>query len=241
MSEQEFPKLTRPPLREALVDVQLREELPATVLSKFQAPKGFPVTRPLIQSQLQFKIEADNPMKPEVISESLLGHRYEREDNSEIVQFRKNGMTYSILKGYPGWKALSDSAKEMWQGFLSTVGPVNVRRLAVRYINAINIPAGSDYDEFLTTGPRVPKSAPPIVASFMQRVVIPFEKEAATAIFTQALEPPNTAAILDIDVFTECTIDGSSADIWSRLLSLRGIADKIFFTSLTEKVLNSYK
>lgn len=241
LSEQEFPKLTRPPLREALIDIQLREELPATILSRFQAPKSFPIVRPLIQSQLQLKVEADRPMKPEVISEGLLGQRYEREDGSEIVQFRKNGMTYSILKNYPGWGVLSASAKEMWQGFLSLVGPVNVRRLAVRYINAIDIPAGSDYDEYLTTGPRVPKSAPPIVASFMQRVVIPFEKEAATAIFTQALEPPNTAAILDIDVFTERSIDGASADIWSSLLSLRGIADKIFFTSLTENVLDSYK
>ena len=241
MSEQEFPKLTRPPLREALIDIQLSPELPATVLPKFQPPKGFPVVRPLIQSQLQFKIEADKPVKPEVISEGLLGQRYEREDNSEIVQFRRNGMTYSILKNYPGWNVLSDSAREMWQSFLSTVGPVSVRRLAVRYINAIDIPAGSDYDEYLTTGPQVPKSAPPVVNSFMQRVVIPFEKEAAIAIFTQALEPPNTAAILDIDVFTDCSIDGSSPDIWSKLLSLRGTADKIFFASLTEKVLNSYR
>jgi uncharacterized protein (TIGR04255 family) len=242
LSEQEFPKLTRPPLREALIDIQLRQELPATVLSKFQPPKGFPVTRPLIQSQFQLKVEADKPMKPEVISEGMLGQRYEREDSSEIIQFRRNGMTYSILKNYPGWKVFSDAAKEMWQGFLSTTGSVNVGRLAVRYINAINIPPGSDYDEYLTTGPRVPKSVHPVVASFMQRVVIPFEKETSTAIFTQALEAPNTAvAVLDIDVFTECSIDGASPDIWSRLLSLRGIADKIFFASLTEKVLDSYR
>lgn len=195
-----------------------------------------------MQSQFQLKMEGGKPMKPEVISEGMLGQRYERADSSEIIQFRRNGMTYSILKNYPGWEAFSDAAKETWQGFLSPTGPVKVGRLAVRYINAISIPPGSDYDEYLATGPRVPKSVPPVVASFMQRVVIPFEKETSTAIFTQALEAPNTAAaVLDIDVFTECSMDGSSPDIWSKLLSLRGIADKIFFASLTEKVLNSYR
>jgi uncharacterized protein (TIGR04255 family) len=157
-----------------------------------------------------------------------------------VIQLRRNGLTYSILKNYAGWDVLREASRAAWRDFLVASGPVNVSRLAVRYINAINIPLGADYDEYLTTGPKVPKSVPPIVTSFMQRVLVPFEEDSATAIITQALELP-APIVLDIDIFTECSLEGGSADIWLKLDRLRNIADRIFFSSLTEKVIESYR
>ncbi len=240
MSETEFPKLTHPPLSEALVDIRLREELPASVLTKFKATKGFPVAKEIRHGQFQLKMDKDKPALAEVLAEGAFGWRYERDDGSVVVQLRRNGMTYSILKNYPGWDVIKEAARDEWVEFLAVSGSVNVSRLAVRYINAINIPLGADYDEYLTTGPRVPKLVPPIVTSFMQRVLVPFAEDMATAIITQTLEVP-APAVLDIDIFTECSLDGASADIWSRLEKLRSIADRIFFSSLTEKVLESYR
>lgn len=240
MSEREFPKLTHPPLREALIDIRLREELPASVLPKFETPKGFPMKQGIKHGQFQFQAEVDKPFTAKVITEEALGIRYGREDGSEVVQLRRNGLTYSILRNYQGWEVLREAARDMWRVFLLASGPVNISRLAARYINAIEIPLGADYDEYLTTAPRVPKSVPPIVTSFMQRVLVPFEKEIATAIITQALETPSPA-VLDIDVFTEVSLEGTSEEIWSRLDNLRNIADRIFFSSLTGKVIESYK
>jgi uncharacterized protein (TIGR04255 family) len=240
LSETEFPKLTRPPLREALVDIRLREELPASSLSKFKAPKGFPVAKEMKQGQFQFKIDKDKPASAEVLTEGAMGWRYETDDGSVVVQLRRNGMTYSILKNYSGWNVLREAARDVWREFLAGSGTVSVARLTVRYINAISIPLGADYDEYLTTAPRVPKSVPPIVNSFMQRVLVPFEEDSATAIITQALELPSPTAVLDIDIYTDCSLHGTSADIWLKLDRLRHIADKIFFSSLTEKVIESY-
>lgn len=240
MPEIEFPKLTRPPLREALVDIRLREELPASVLSKFETPKGFPVRKPMKHGQFQLQAEPDKPFAAKVLTEEALGMRYEREDGSEVVQFRRNGMTYSILKDYPGWSVFRERAQSVWQSFLVASGAVNVQRLAVRYINAVSIPFGADYDEYLTTAPRIPKSVPQFVTGFMQRVLVPFAEDAATAIITQTFEPP-TNAVLDLDIFALCSLDGASGDIWMKLDRLRGIADRIFFSSLTEKVIESYK
>ena len=223
------------------MDIRLREELPSSILPKFKALEGFPIAKEMRQGQFQLKLDKDKPALAEVLAEGALGWRHEREDGSEVVQLRRNGMTYSILKNYRGWHILSEAARHTWREFLAAAGTVNVSRLAVRYINAISIPLGADYDEYLTTGPRVPKSIPPIVTSFMQRVLVPFEQHAATAIITQTLEMPAPTAILDIDVFTECSLEGTSADIWSRLEKLRGIADKVFFSSLTEKVIESYR
>jgi uncharacterized protein (TIGR04255 family) len=240
LSETEFPKLSHSPLREALVDIRLREELPASVLSQFKAPKGLAIAKEIRQGQFQVKIEKDKPVSTELIREGALGWRYEREDSSVVVQLRRNGMTYSILKDYPGWNVLRAASRDEWQEFLSVSGSVNASRLAVRYVNAIDIPMGADYDEYLTTAPRVPKAVPPIVNSFMQRVLVPVEEHAANVIITQTLETPAKAAVLDIDVFAECSLDGASSEIWQRLDILRNVADRIFFSSLTQKVIESY-
>ena len=236
---EEFPKLSHPPLSEALADIRLRDELPAAILSKFVAPKGFPISKEIRHSQFQVKVEKEKPILAEVLAEGTLGRRYEREDGSEVVQLRRNGLTYSILKNYRGWDMLKESTRKVWRDFLAVSGSVSVSRLAVRYINQIAIPLGADYDDYLTTGPRVPKSIPPIVTSFIQRVLVPFEQDSATAIITQTLELP-APAVLDIDIFTECSVEGSSADIWAKLDTLRNIADRIFFSSLTDKVIKSY-
>ena len=241
MSDTEFPKLTRPPLREALADIQLREELPASILSQFTAPKGFPVAKEMRRGQFQLKMDKDKLASAEVLAEGALGWRYAADDGSAVVQLRRNGMTYSILKNYPGWNVLREAARDVWRKFLATSGTVNVSRLAVRYINAISIPLGADYDEYLTAAPRIPKSVPQIVNSFMQRVLVPFEEDAANAIITQTVEMPIPLIILDIDVFTGCSLPGGSDDIWLKLDRLRNIADRIFFSSLTEKVIESYR
>lgn len=242
MSEIEFPKLTRSPLKEALVDIRLREDLPTSVVPKFKIPRSFTIAKEMKQGQFQFKfLEKDKPASAEVVSEAILGWRYEREDGESVVQFRRNGMTYSILKNYPGWHSLREQARQVWEEFLAVTDQVNVSRLAVRYINAIDILPGSDYDEYLTTAPRVPKLLPQIVAGFLQRVFVPVEEHAANVIITQTLEMPAPNAVLDIDVFAECSLDGASPNIWDKLEKLRGIADRTFFSSLTQKVIESYK
>jgi uncharacterized protein (TIGR04255 family) len=236
----EFPKLARPPLREALVDVRLRDELPVAVIPKFRQPKGFPVVTTMKQGQFQFKVDANKPAEAHVFSEALLGQRYDREDGSAVVQLRRNGITYSALKNYPGWEVLRDSAREIWQDFITVSGNIIISRLAVRYVNAIIIPTGADLDEYLTNGPRVPALLPQVVTSFMHRMLIPIEELKMNAIVTQTLEMPSPV-ILDIDAFTERSFEASSDEIWTTLDELRGIADRTFFSSLTEKVIESYR
>ena len=127
--------------------------------------------------------------------------------------------------------------------YLEISGPVNVDRLAVRYINAIEMNLGEDYDRYLTAGPSIPPELPQIVNNFIQRVEIPFETEGATAIITQTLGGPaagKSSAILDIDVFCLCSLEGASGELWPRLDNLRNIANRIFFSSVTPEVIKSY-
>ena len=233
LAERAYPKLTHPPLTEALIDIRIREDLPASILAKLTAPRNFPVAKEIKQGQFQFRVGKDEPAQAKVISDAPFGWRYDKDDGSEVVQLRRNGLTYSILKNYNGWDVLRLAARDQWERFVSISGLVNISRLAVRYINGITIPLGADYDEYLTTAPRVPRSIPPIVTSFMQRVLVPVEEAGATAIITQTLEMP-APAVLDLDIFSECSLEGKSPEVWVALDKLRDVVDKIFFSSLTE-------
>lgn len=244
-----YPQLARPPLREALIDIRLRDRLPEDWGKRLESVqfRDFKVTHPLKEGGFRFEIPRDDaPASAKVLSAETLGYRYDRTNGTQTLLVRRNGMSLSILKNYTTWEALKEAANDLWTEYLRLSGSVQVDRLAVRYINAIEMTVSDDTDEYLTAGPRIPEKLPQILNSFFQRVEIPFLKEKATAIITQASgdRPPegssNREAILDIDVFCSGTFDGASPGIWITLDNLRDIANRSFFSSITKQVLDSY-
>lgn len=237
-------QLTRPPLREALVDLQIVEELPlqwAEGLAGRRLP-GFEAPKPIRQGRFSLQMEADRPAKASAADE-LLGWRFDSADGARVAQLRRNGATHNVLRGYTSWGEIRAGAQEVWRRYCEWTNRIVVSRLAVRYINVIEIPLGADFDEYLEAGPRVPQPLPPKVSHFVCRLEIPFSPE-TKVIVTQALEPPRQnwlPVILDIDVQYECKLRGDSPDVWSRLDELRPIKNAVFFSSLTERALEPYR
>jgi len=204
---------------------------------------GFVYVHLIKHGQFRFQIPTDQPASAVVTADEPVGRRYDKKDGTQVLQFRRNGMTLSVLKNYTYWNALRDAARDMWKRYLDISGAVKISRLAVRYVNGIDMPSGADYDDYLTAGPRIPGPLPQMANNFMQRVEVLFEKDNAMAIITQTLEKPvadKRAAVLDIDVFSLCSLDGTSSEAWSVLERLRIIANDIFFSSITRKVIESY-
>lgn len=246
---EKYPQLARPPLREALIDIKLRDRLPVDWGKRLESVqfKGFQVSHPLKEGSFRFEIPPDHaPASAKVVSDETLGYRYDRADATQALLVRRNGMTLSILKNYTTWEALKEATYNLWVEYLRLSGLVQVERLAVRYINAIELLPGGDTDEYLTAGPRIPKELPQMLDRFLQRIEIPFLKEKATAIITQASgDRPaegmsNREAILDIDVFCSGSFEGASPGIWITLDNLRDIANRIFFSSITRRMLDSF-
>ena len=132
----------------------------------------------------------------------------------------------------------------MWQEFLRVSGAVVISRVGVRYINAIEVPIGADFDDYLAAGPRIPQPLPQIYTTFLQRVVVPFAEINGYAIITQALEQATDKGLptlIDIDVASNSSIEGEAPEIWQRLTKLRNIKNHIFFASVTAKALEAYR
>jgi uncharacterized protein (TIGR04255 family) len=236
-------QLANPPIKEALLDFRLAVAQPpefTEALSKASIP-GLEKKQVLTTGQFEIKI---GPVSEAMVKQQeRVGWRYESEDGSRVVQMRRDGITYSILRGYKDFPEIKDAARKIWQLYLEHVqASVTVARTAARYINVLDVPGNVEMNDYLTSAPQIPKELPQVYENFLQRVAIPYQRD-THAIITQALEPsvqPGARVILDIDVFALRAISGESLNLWSLVDELRVMKNTIFFSSVTELALEQY-
>lgn len=243
----DYPQLARPPLREALIDFQISEELSLSFAENLKDGilPGFEPVHPIKQGMFSFQIGATKPAAASVTKDEIYGRRYQTNDGARVVQARRNGLTYSILRGYSDWADIKNSTQDVWREYIHRAGNVTVQRIAVRYINVLELPIGfADFDDYLAAGPRVPSGVPQSITGFLCHVVIPFPDHGAIGVVTQALETPTQThipVVLDIDVHKQVALNGNSLEIWSELDSLREVKNSLFFSFVTKKCLEAYR
>ncbi len=241
----DYPHLAHAPLREALIDIQRADELPVSFAEGLGeiAVGGCRATGE-IRRTLPLPVGAVDSASS-VASDELFGWRYQSEDASRIIQFRRNGLTYSILRSYTNWEDIKAATQAAWSVYAARSGNLSIQRLAVRYINVLQLPlAAPDLDVYLTAAPRIPAGLPQSLSGFVQRIVVPFADVDAFATITQALEaatPTKLSVILDIDVQKRVDLAGDSHEIGRELDKLREIKNSIFFSSVTNKCLEAYR
>jgi uncharacterized protein (TIGR04255 family) len=241
----DYTVFTNAPITEALLDIQV--DLSAeTDVAKLAAIHDkirdrFPIRKE--RSYLQFQLATGQDGRPESIGASggLQGYLFlPSETNPEkVVQARLDGFAFSKLKPYETWASFRDEARILWNDYIEAARPINVKRLALRFINRIELPRSSKtYHDFILTVPDVAPGLPNAVSEFFMRLVIPVPDSDATAIVTVATNVPESTesivpVIFDIDVFFQADHNPQSDAIWKTFEDLRRIKNDIFFKSIT--------
>lgn len=245
----DWPRFDKAPITEALLD--MRAKLPTGVdlarLATFQdAVKDlYPTKRERTSWQSSFQLKPGEP--PEIVHPSggPDGYLFTSRDGKQIVQARLDGFTFNRLKPYDEWKSFRDEARQQWERYVEIAAPEIVSRVALRYINRIEIPMPlKDFREYVLTGPEIAPKIPQGLAGFFMRLVIPDEKSKSMAIVTQTMEDPTAQVlplILDIDVFREAPFDVRRNDMWEVFEQLRKYKNEIFFNSITDKTKELFK
>jgi uncharacterized protein (TIGR04255 family) len=231
------------PITEALIDIRAElpdsaslgnlEKLHDLIVAEYPGKKS----RKKFEAQIQLK-EEQEPLKTTTFQQD--GYFFSSRDGKRIVQYRLDGFGFNRLRPYSRWEDLRDEARRAWDIYVAHINPVAVSRLAVRYINSIEIPSKSfDYDDYFTAVPKIPDGLPQVLQHFFTRTVVPFPQQGATAVVIQTpsekQDPLNSAIILDIDVFMEKSLPPESKIIWGIFEELRDIKNEIFFKSIKEK------
>lgn len=235
--------LDNAPIIEAMIDVRVIVS-PDIDLQKFsdlskelggRYPKNEP--RRIFISAFSFGIEEGKPFM-RTKGEALQGYIYKSEDEKNIAQFKKDGFTFSRLKPYTEWSAVSSEARELWELYSSKLDIKVITRIATRYINRLDIKLPiKEFDEYITAAPRLPESLPQETSQFFTRMVI--HEGEITANIVQTLDknpkPGYIGLILDIEVFEVNKAGFDKENMWLEFNKLRTLKDSIFFESITEK------
>ncbi|MPZ19383.1 MAG: TIGR04255 family protein [Luteitalea sp.] len=241
-------QLARPPITEALVDFRiiadqaihlerlqpLRAEL-SDSFPKVDEKKGF---------QAEFRVEAGNLLPPVARDLGFQGVWLTSTDGNRIVQFRVDGFTFNNVGAYIGGETLLDEALRLWTRFAHIVRPAAVTRLALRYLNRLDLPLrdGEQLDRFLTAAPELPEGAPQRLSSFLSRVVAHDETD-ANVVVTQKLDTTGkfpVPIVIDVDAFFAKELDPNAQSLRGMLEILRALKNRVFFSLLTQEAVNLY-
>ena len=240
-------KLKNAPITEALID--LRVEAPVgTSMSLIDKLRGevrdrYPARKRMMLFEGQMSI---GDQVGASARQRELGDVFTSEDGKQIFQARMDGFTFSRLRPYGTWEELRDEAQRLWKIYKACVNPLKITRVAVRYVNRIDVPlAKINYEDYFQTNPAVSPTLPQGLSSFFMQLQFPQPDFAGLAILNLMATPPHvpgtTSVILDIDVFKEEPMGFvSESDAWELLEQLRKRKNEFFFQSLTQKALDLY-
>lgn len=242
--------LRNAPITEALIDLRViaPKDFSAHAFDslKPRLAASYPVAleRRGIEARFEFAPSKVTASRPTDLG--LQGLFFKSADDLTIAQFRTDGFTLNRLKPYTSWKQIFPEAMRLWKMYVDVVRPTSVSRLALRYINHLKLsPPVGEFKQFLTAPPEVPDGLPQGVSSFLNRVVIHEGTTGTAATITQAfeqgLEVGSATIIFDIDAFKGDDFRPDSPDIEEVFGQLHDFKNSIFFSSLTDTLLQQYE
>lgn len=237
--------LARPPISEALVDLRTSAPQPEQAfkdLAERLKPR-FPKfnTSQTFQTQMGLK---DGKMLPTQGEVAFRGVQLRNEDETLAVQFRVDGFTLNNLSRYIGGDQLLAEAASLWADFVRACQPAGVNRIALRYINKLELPiqAGDDFTKFLTSPPDMPPGCPESVSEFLIRVVAHEPDSPGLVVITQRLTHEEGKAIiyLDIDASEQGDFGNEPKTHGVVLGRLRELKNRVFFSLITDETAKLY-
>lgn len=232
-----------PPIREAVFDIRIKsEKIPELeVFEKaYEVLKDRYPKREVNQLRFfSFQLQAgEKPVQNSGGGPN--GLRLTSADGKQIVQLRNDGFTFSRLQPYTRWDVFSAEVKNLLEIYISVCGPLKAERIALRYINAIQIPEKRfELGDYFHTYPHTPKDVKQDITQFFSRIIFTDEEKGINAGVNQTMEgnsEGNTIIIFDLDVFKEkVSLDINSDEFWKEMEELKTVRTNIFQESLTEK------
>jgi uncharacterized protein (TIGR04255 family) len=240
--------LKNAPIVEAIIEFVVSPpagfELEKILELKQKLGSSYPVVNDIQENTIQFQV--GQPVDAQSSKRVHVGYRFNSEDGLHVAQLRPNQFLFSRLKPYDTWEQFSAEALKIWRLYASIVSPIlSVNRVAVRFINQLNLPLPANFEDYLTVPPRIPAGLPQQASGFFSQIVIEdAQNKISTALIqvTQPLtDPAFLTVIIDINSFRQGDFGVDEGKIWSILQTLRDTKNRVFFSAITEKTSKIYE
>lgn len=175
----------KPPIIEALCEFYFSSNQPWdwTIPGLIYAKVGseFPTKRQFNPLQVELRAETKGTSVQNVVG-SVDRMQFLSQDESALIQVGPDFMSVHHLKPYSNWETFKQMISRSLMVYQQVASPQKITRIALRYINRIEIPEKMidpeqriELGDFLLAAPSVPKDVPQVFSTWVQRVEIPFK------------------------------------------------------------------
>ena len=230
------------PIAEAIIDLRVGFTAPLEVAHLDAAfsneRERYPACKRLQQGLGQFEF---GPRVSSSAATEEIGLAFISADEKQVVQFRRNGYTFSRLKPYESWQPFSNEARRVWEVYRRELSPGSIDRLAVRYINRIQLPRSiDDLSVWLKSYPEIAAGVSKSVSGFFMHVTIPQLDLNGALNLIETLdegssEKVGVAVILDVDLFRTVDVPQDEESIWDYFEQLHVRKNDVFEACITDK------
>jgi uncharacterized protein (TIGR04255 family) len=249
MSEEREP-YANAPIIEAVIDfrVELPEGTSVDVFRDLQTrlPGPYLPTQELNEAKFEIRPDSATPVRGAV--SDRVGFRFDRADGQRVLQAKLESFSYSFLPPYTEWPVFRDEARALWAVYRDACRPTHIVRVAVRYINRIDIPlkqASAEgmlrLDDYFGTYPHLADGLTHnAMAGFIMQIPVVQPDIESVVLVKQAVVPPPRpgflSVVLDLDLFRDVRWDPKDEDaLWAFMEKLRIRKNEIFEASITDK------
>lgn len=234
---------TKPSITEAIIDIQIDASSDAGIpnLKKIQQSilTEYPIGQEIIEIQGQFE-GGPNITATAMATQTPVGYRFSSDDKKQIFQARLNSFTFSRLAPYERWENFRNEARRLWDIYQTAIKPNSVKRVAVRYINKLDLPLPmNDFKDYLRTLPEVSSDLPQGLSDFFMQLQIPQPDLQGMLLLNEAIIPPSgddlVSMVLDIDLFCNVDFPGDGIKHWELLEKFRVRKNEVFEACITDK------
>ena len=236
------------PINEAVFDI--RVQLPASASTEQlrivgQDEENYPTSEEI------YAIENRVSFNPQQVSSGVQrtanGFWWRSRSELQVMQARLDGFTFSQLRPYEDWASFSAEAFRLWHRYEAVMSPNIISRLALRYVNQIDVPATPpetrlDLNAYLRTRPELSPLLPQTLDGFFSTIQMALQDPGPKLQLVQTVVTPSLMVlglVLDIDVFWEEALDTSDPDmediLRERFSLLRDSKNAVFEACITDQ------
>jgi uncharacterized protein (TIGR04255 family) len=162
-------------------------------------------------------------------------------DRKQLFQVRLDGFAMIRLAPYDSWAPFRDETRRLWDNYRKSAHPVKVERMAVRYVNRLDLPLPlADFKEYLRTLPEVSRDLSQTLAGFFMQLIIPQEDIRSTLVLNQAMIPPPrpevVSVVLDLDLFRDADLPTEEEEVWRLFEDLHTRKNQVFEACITDSM-----
>lgn len=222
---------SKPPVREALIEVAIEPPLDAERNEILQQ----------LPDRLIGAFEAHRPIDQDALSALYPGGpglEFQGGGGSILFRARTTGCSFHRLQPYSDWENWTPSAYTVIRQYLDAVAATRVKEVSVRYLNYIPLPAAGELSKYFQTFPNLAPGISSTVAGFFMQVVIPGPEKDVYVVLRQAQVPPpeNAALQIVLDIQASAFLSVSTdTDLTPQVEMLHTVAIDTFERCITNR------